>query len=147
MFRKRTNLINLWRNACKEEPILIWSSASCKPNEKPRFFPCPLGDAAIKFSESNTMGRVIRLFDWIDLKMNMARHLILLSTDYLATSDHHFSLLSPLLFFLSLFLLSLFLFLFPSLVFSFFFFLIFFPPISFSSFHFFCGVSILMVET
>ena len=127
MFRKRTNLINLWRNACKEEPILIWSSASCKPNEKPRFFlppPCPLGDAAIKFSESNTMGRVIRLFDWIDLKMNMARHLILLSTDYLATSDHHFSLLPPLLF------LS------PSLSF-FLSFLIFSPPISFSSFHFF----------
>lgn len=142
MFRKRTNLINLWRNACKEEPILIWSSASCKPNEKPRFFPCPLGDAAIKFSESNTMGRVIRLFDWIDLKMNMARHLILLSTDYLATSDHHFSLLPPLLFFLSLFLSSL------SLSLVFFFFFNFFPSHLFFLFSiFFCGVSILMVET
>lgn len=147
MFRKRTNLINLWRNACKEEPILIWSSASCKPNEKPRFFPCPLGDAAIKFSESNTMGRVIRLFDWIDLKMNMARHLILLSTDYLATSDHHFSLLSPPIFSLPISPLSLSLSLSLSRL-LFFFLFNFFPSYLFFLFpFFFCGVSILMVET
>lgn len=105
----------------------------CKPNEKPRFSLSFVGDAAIKFSEWNTMGQVIRLSDWIDLKMNMARHLILLSADYLATSDHHFSLSSFLSFFLPC----------PSpfLVFLRHFFLL--PPFLI---FFFYGVSILMAE-